>query len=188
MKNNSKSVTEKPEYNQYWYSESTVKTIVDELKLLSPSRVACLSTPTVFFAASHAGIFCDLFEFDIGMASQSWVGQETNKFILYDFRCLDICTSLWGKYDVVVADPPFITLDALGSYMRHTKQLLFPGGKIIFSSIAENLKDLENLFGSQLYPVTFQPSIPSLVYQYELFVNYILSEASGFTQKNPEVH
>ena len=40
---------EKGELNQYWYSEGTLASVVDEILSSGCDRVAFLSTPSVFF-------------------------------------------------------------------------------------------------------------------------------------------
>ena len=40
---------ENPDFNQYWYSELTIKRMVEELTLLD-GKVAFLSTPSVYFS------------------------------------------------------------------------------------------------------------------------------------------
>lgn len=187
MKNIRPLIIENSDYNQYWYSDNTVNTIVMELELVKPVRVACVSTPSVFLAAVEAGIPCDLFEFDTCIGDLSWAGKGSNKFVQYDFRSTDMDQLYWGAYDVVVADPPFITSDVIECYARHIKQLLMPGGKVIFSSTAENGPNLKASFPLDFRPVRFKPSIPNLVYQYELFVNYIPCDESEFRMSNPEV-
>jgi hypothetical protein len=187
MKNIRPLIKENSDYNQYWYSDNTVNTILMELELVKPVRVACVSTPSVFFAAVEAGIPCDLFEFDTCIGNHSWAGKGSNKFVQYDFRSTHMDQLYWGAYDVVVADPPFITSDVIECYARHIKQLLMPGGKVIFSSTAENGPNLKASFLLDFRPVRFKPSIPNLVYQYELFVNYIPHDNSVLRISNPEV-
>ena len=59
---------EKFEFNQFWFSELTVGTIVQELKDLKVSNVAFLSTPSVFFAALEQNIRGILFDKDDSLA------------------------------------------------------------------------------------------------------------------------
>jgi hypothetical protein len=55
-------------------------------------------------------------------------------------------------------------------------------GKAILTTIEENKNLLFELF--QARPTAFQPSIPNLVYQYNLFTNY---PATTFSSPNPEI-
>lgn len=187
MKNYQPFIKENSEYNQYWYSHHTVSTIVKELELLEPVRVACLSTPSVFFAAADAGMPCDLFEYDSEIERGTWTGKGLNRFVQYDFRSDEMDQCYQQAYDVVVVDPPFITPDVIRCYARHILQLLMPDGKVIFSSIVENGDNLSAAFARDFRSVPFKPSIPSLVYQYELFVNYHPRADSEFRKSNPEV-
>ena len=176
---------EKPEFNQYWYSPSTIKTIIDEVEALKPLRTAFLSTPSLFAEASRRALSCDLFDIDqTAFACKS----SFNHFIRYDFHVPDIPREQRSMYDVVVIDPPFVTRDVLEAYGVTTKQLLHRGGRIMITTLAENAGDLIKIFDDRMLPVEFKPSIPHLVYQYNLFVNYTPTLVSGFTKVNSEVY
>ena len=171
--------SEKVEFNQYWYSSDTVSVIVAEMVRLAPKRVALLSTPSVWLPALQAKLHADLFDFDASfqeLSAQSSLGE----FVHYDFNTPNISSQRAGLYDLVLIDPPFITLDVLTAYAITCKQLLSKDGRLIISSIAENLEHFQELFGSEMRPVGFQPSVPSLVYQYTFFVNYAKREDSFF--------
>ena len=173
---------EKAEYNQYWYSEKTIEVIVEEIRGLGAERVAFLSTPSVFFSARSAGINGDLFELDPKLDNGD------GKFVLYDFNKPEIDENMNGMYDLVVIDPPFITREVLAAYAFTSSQLLGDSeGKVIISSILENKDVLRELFGSNIMSARFKPSIPTLVYQYCLFTNYILDGESGLNSGNTEV-
>ena len=55
-------------------------------------------------------------------------------------------------------------------------------GKVICTTVAENEPLLVELFGAK--STKFQPSIPNLVYQYNLFTNY---PSEVFAELNPEI-
>jgi hypothetical protein len=178
---------ENPDFNQYWYSPKTIRTIVDELRMIKPRRVACLSTPTVFFASCEAGLPCDLFEFDEQFKSQTCVDEATNLFIKFDYRDPTVAAALHHQYDVIVADPPFITEEVLRGYSIAASALLVTGGRILITSTAENLELIRSLFSSSIHSVPFRPAIPSLVYQYDLFINYPLDSQSHLAHENGEL-
>ncbi len=56
-------------------------------------------------------------------------------------------------------------------------------GKALCTTVAENAPLMQRLFSAT--PAPFKPSIPHLVYQYELYINFPPSQA--LAQKNPEV-
>lgn len=177
---------EKSEYNQYWFSEFTVETIVEELVGLGAKKVAFLSTPSVFFCAQDREIEGTLFDVDETLACKV---QEPNRFVQFDFRISQEWPSLHEKFDAVLVDPPFITPDVMLTYANRAKSLIKRGGRVLWTSTAENESVLKHLFGNEMHihAVRFRPSIPSLVYQYNLYINYVPDKSSGFCQLNPEV-
>ncbi len=58
----------------------------------------------------------------------------------------------------------------------------FEQGKILGTTIGENAPFLERLLG--LRPCVYQPSIPHLVYQYNVYVNY---DSERMSKRNPEI-
>ena len=87
-------------------------------------------------------------------------------------------------------DPPFIVHDVWKKYAQTAKLLLKSGfdktgnplGKVVLTTVRENADLLNELFG--VTPTAFQPSIPHLVYQYDLYTNY---NSSTFSKLNPEI-
>lgn len=57
-----------------------------------------------------------------------------------------------------------------------------PAGKVVASTVAENGPLLAELLGAS--PVAFKPSIPHLVYQYNIFTNF---QPKLLGERNPEV-
>ena len=178
------TLTEKSEFNQYWYSPETIDTIVSELvEYGKETRIAFLSTPTVWISACKFALIGDLFEFDASFARHA---NDECQFIQYDFNNpSDVPPN--HKYDIAVIDPPFITEKVLKAYFITCDEILNSCGKIIISTIAENADILNKVSGQSFTPVKFQPSIPNLVYQYSLFVNYKISEQSPFNKINANI-
>ena len=95
---------------------------------------------------------------------------------------------------MVLIDPPFITMDVWEKYTDAAKLLLISspscdseeGGnessKVICSTVSENKDMMRELLGVQ--PLPFQPSIPHLVYQYDMYANY---DVSVLCERNPEI-
>lgn len=71
---------------------------------------------------------------------------------------------------MVCIDPPFITREVWEKYTEAAKILLAPDGKVLGSTIDENVEFMKELLGCERQ--TFRPSIPNLVYQYSLYANY----------------
>jgi EEF1A lysine methyltransferase 1 len=113
--------------------------------------------------------------------------------VRYDFNApLDLPAELKGAFDMVVIDPPFITHEVWRQYARTARALLgadpeaagpLPDGKrVIGTTIAENTDLLAAELG--LRRAVFRPSIPHLVYQYEVFVNF---DPVHLAVPNPEI-
>lgn len=170
--------TEDPDYNQYWYSPNTIRVMIEEIEQLD-GDVAFLSTPSLYFSASEqCRSRSKMFDFD-----KKW-NCDPN-FVFYDFnKPEELPESLLHTFDVAVIDPPFITEDVWIKYGRAAELLLRKHDecKIICTTVLENESLLNKIFGVK--PTTFQPSIPHLVYQYNLFVNF---QSRVFSKSNPEI-
>lgn len=108
---------------------------------------------------------------------------------MFDFNKISqIPDEYIGKFDMCVIDPPFITEDVWQKYYDATKKLFKPTGpcQLLLTTIPENEMLLRNLFGSSIKTVAFRPSIPNLVYQYSMFLNYD-AVSSALLVLNPEV-
>lgn len=105
-------------------------------------------------------------------------------FVKYDYNAPDaVPPELHHAFDCVVIDPPFITEEVWAKYAATAKLLLAPGGKVIGSTVAENREMLaRHLPGMR--PCAFQPSIPHLIYQYNLYTDY---DSVTFAERNPEI-
>ncbi|KAF4703680.1 N-6 adenine-specific DNA methyltransferase 2 [Perkinsus olseni] len=170
------SIREKAEFNQYWYSRKTIGSLVDELLHLQqrlkpdwPLRVACLSTPSVYFTLTAAPeisekLECWLLDFDPHLLR----GERCVKFDYREPR--DVPVVLCHTFDCVLIDPPFITKEVWENYAITAKLLAASGAHFIGSSVRENGELLHELL--EMRSVPFQPSIPNLVYQYDFFTTY----------------
>lgn len=107
--------------SQFWYSDSTARTLVSEcLSAIStvspgPAHIACVSSPTLmrFFHETpeykNGRIALTLFEFDTRFASV-----HPQEFIHFDYnRPNDIPTDKHEKFDLIIADPPFLAAECL---------------------------------------------------------------------------
>lgn len=172
------SHAEKADLNQYWYSDATIQAIAHEVEAVA-SKVAFLSTPSIYFSLKPNSLLRQaswLMDLD-----EQWADEPG--FYSYDFNQPEsIPEECLGAFDCCVIDPPFITEEVWGKYAITTKLLLKPGGKIILTTVAENKDLLKRLLGVE--PTAFKPSIPHLVYQYDLYTNY---PSERFSQSNPEI-
>ncbi|KAG2378866.1 hypothetical protein C9374_008014 [Naegleria lovaniensis] len=172
---------EKSEYNQYWYSKDTIQTFVrvieEHLQESSENRVAFMSTPSVYFSmTSDLQQQAKLFEFD-----KKW--EKDQGFVFWDFNQPDnVDSSLLGTFSLILIDPPFITREVWENYTSIAKKLGKPGCKLICSTISENADMMKNLL--EVTAVEYQPSIPHLVYQYNLYTNF---KHDLLQQKNSEL-
>ena len=169
---------EREDLNQYWYSDPTIKVMVDEV--LNNSKKACfLSTPSIYFSLpkkSEVRAASWLFDLD-----DQWANLPNYFKYNYNFP-EQIPKDLHGTFDYVVIDPPFITEEVWEKYAVATKMLLSPNGKILLTTIHENAPMLDRILGVK--PNVFKPSIPHLVYQYSLYTNY---ESEQLDERNPEI-
>ena len=134
--------------------------------------IAFLSTPSLYFTMpDEIRKRCYCFDFD-----KKW--DNDRGFVFYDFnKPTELPENLLGKCDMVVIDPPFIVEDVWRKYAETAKLLLksgndeddIPYGKAVCTTINENIPLLKEILGVD--PTAFQPSIPNLVYQYNLYTN-----------------
>ena len=108
---------------QYWYSESTLETlatecrsVVAELKRSRPRtkpRIALLSVPSLYFSLDRqTRLYTTIFEYDM-----RWQGNC--RFIFFDYNHPEkLSPSLWNKFDMIIADPPFIRIDVVEKYVE----------------------------------------------------------------------
>jgi hypothetical protein len=178
------------ELNQYWYSENTIQTLCEEIKLYG-SKVAFLSTPSLYFAfPEEERKNFKLFEFD-----KKW--ESDPGFVFFDFNHPEkIPVGLWNTFDYIVVDPPFITKEVWIKYIEAvtTIGMHHPAKdgvastnnfKVLFTTVLENHTMLEEALDSALFIPDFRPTVLGLVYQYNCFVNY--PHISGpKTAENPE--
>ena len=165
---------ENGDFNQYWYSSGTRERIVEELILQKWEKVAFLSTPSLFYSADLPDSF--LFDFDLKFASP--------QFVHFDYRDLkSLPQNMEHSFEAAIIDPPFITEDVWNSYAKAVQILLKPDtGKVICTTVAENETLMIKLFNA--HKTTFLPSIPNLVYQYNLYCNFT---PLLLNQINPEI-
>mgnify|MGYP001039541332 CR=1 FL=1 len=109
--------------------------------------------------------------------------------MFYDFNKPDEIPEKFNDFfDLVLIDPPFITLDVWSKYAQTALKIVKKdqegkvAGKFLGSSIDENAEMLKGLLNVEKR--TFRPLIPNLVYQYSFFSNY---ESPALDQVNTEI-
>jgi len=177
--------------NQYWYSPATIAVFVAEVEEQAShtsGNIAFLSTPSIYFSISPAvRKRSRLLDFDL-----KW--SKDPGYIMYDFNHPGaLPEELRSQSSMVVLDPPFITEEVWGMYSRAVRWLLKTTkdgeeertgleGRILCTTVSENADRLNRLLGVKKRH--FQPSIPSLTYQFSTFSNY---ESPRLDQVNPEL-
>ncbi|XP_018321034.1 EEF1A lysine methyltransferase 1 isoform X1 [Agrilus planipennis] len=104
-------VSEDWQLSQFWYDDSTVISLTNAAcKILSPGdKIALVSCPTLYrsLKQNHKGTVT-LFEFDKRF---SVIGEDYN---FYDYKePLSITKEFKNYYDLVIADPPFLSDECL---------------------------------------------------------------------------
>ncbi|XP_050703784.1 EEF1A lysine methyltransferase 1-like isoform X2 [Eriocheir sinensis] len=169
--------TENWNLSQFWYSESTSQHLAQEcLRAVSPSdgggdaAVACLSCPTLYRTLRAQKHQCKLalLEYDTRF---SCFGDD---FFFYDFRSpLALDPKLRCGFDLVVADPPYLSADCLTKTSLTIRFLSKPDGKVILLTGAVMADLAERLLGTR--PLKSAPPVHhsnNLGNPFVLYANY----------------
>eukprot|EP01065_Artemidia_motanka_P029924 TRINITY_DN35980_c0_g1_i1.p1 TRINITY_DN35980_c0_g1~~TRINITY_DN35980_c0_g1_i1.p1 ORF type:complete len:422 (+),score=157.79 TRINITY_DN35980_c0_g1_i1:74-1267(+) len=170
---------EREELNQYWFSAETVAAFVKEIQAQSKVGAAFVSTPSLYFSLTDEDLRSrsKVLEFD-----RQW--EKDPGFVFYDYRKPEeIPITLFGAFDYIVIDPPFITEEVWEAYTKTARLLLCPGGKLLCTTVAENAPMMKTKLGVER--VAFRPKIPNLVYQYDTFTSY--RPTAFLDAQNPEI-
>lgn len=150
------------------YSPATIKTVVDVLQTSNIDRCAFLSTPSIFYSLTDKNLANGSVLFDLDDAFRN-----DTRWVRYDYKDpLALPNTAVGAFDAVVIDPPFITKGVWERYASTAKRLLRDGAatRILLTTTAENGDLVGSLLG--VHRVPFQPCIPHLVYQYDMYANW----------------
>lgn len=114
--------------SQFWYDDSTAAILAEEaVRASEAGRVACISCPTLFLKLkstfSHR-CSCTLLEYDRRF-------DVHDEFVFYDYNNpLDLPATLAANsFDLVIADPPFLSEECLVKTSKTVQQLT--NGKIL---------------------------------------------------------
>lgn len=170
------STGEKGDLNQYWFSSNTVAAFVSEI-CLCKGQSALVSSPSVYFSLpDDARKRSKVLDYD-----RQW--ESDPGYVFYDFNDpTNLPVELLGRFDFILVDPPFITREVWEKYVVTVRLLAASNARILCTTIAENAQMMSEILG--LAPTLFRPSIPNLVYQYNIYVNYNSVTLDRF---NPEI-
>ena len=181
---------ERTDLNQYWYSPTTIATLVGEIQDLydnepennDPQRnlAALVSCPSIYFALpDHLKSRCVVLDLDT-----QW--NTDPGYHCYDFNIhpdQQLPSRLHNNFQLIIVDPPFVTREVWEHYAISSKWLGTGNNcRYICTTIHENaamMKSLLNVTSNQ-----FRPSIPNLVYQYSTYTNYTSERLNAL---NPEI-
>uniref|UniRef100_A0A915CQB7 Protein-lysine N-methyltransferase n=1 Tax=Ditylenchus dipsaci TaxID=166011 RepID=A0A915CQB7_9BILA len=106
--------------SQFWYSEETKKKLVDECVSAvgeDGGNIACISCPSLIplflqkEEVESGKVKIRLFEFDLRFQGKFLLNSE-DIFVYYDYTSpLAIAPQLQQQFDLVIADPPFISAE-----------------------------------------------------------------------------
>ena len=159
--------------SQFWYSDETANDLAKAVVNVvgEGGRIACISAPTLYRACiklENTNVNFDLFEYDKRFAAYG------DNFHFYDYKSpLDVNRDLREKYDLVFADPPFLSEECLTKTMVTVKFLTKDGGNIVLctGAVMANLANrLANLSVCQYQP--FHQN--SLSNPFQCFANFNL--------------
>ena len=121
---------------------------------------------------------------------KSW--ETCSEYQFYDYNDpTNIKEKYHGVFDLIVIDPPFITKSVWEQYATTTKLLMkkkaehhstATASHVIATTVDENKDLMADLFGCK--QVSFRPSIPHLVYQYSVYINFT---SNVLAKDNPEL-
>lgn len=146
-------IAEDWQLSQFWYDAKTTNVLVDvALKMVGPEgRIALISCPTLFNRFREKST-CDvrLFEYDDRFSKVCGVS-----FTRYDYKSpLDVPREFSKRFDLVIADPPFLSEDCLTKvavtvkFLAKNDVILCTGE--VMSDLAERLLNVK--------PSGFRPS------------------------------
>ncbi|XP_045537858.1 EEF1A lysine methyltransferase 1 [Papilio machaon] len=159
--------------SQFWYDEETVQALVRVIDrvLTDGGKVALISCPTLFVPLKRQighRASVTLLEYDRRFEVHA------PDFIFYDYNHPDkLPPEMEGSYDIVVADPPFLSEECVTKTSQTIK--LLAKGKIVFCTGAV-MKDLvENLL--DLKCCQFQPHHRNnLANEFSCYANFDLDD------------
>ncbi|KZS14456.1 Lysine N-methyltransferase N6AMT2 [Daphnia magna] len=167
--------------SQFWYDDHTSVVLANEALRLAGTegRIACISCPTLYKELRKlkpASVKAQLFEYDTRF---SVYGDD---FTFYDYRSpLEIPKDLGSSFEVVVADPPFLSEECL-TKTALTMRYLSKGPLILCTGSI-----MEDLAGRllQLRMCAFQPKHRNnLANDFRCYANYDFDSSTLVHEKS----
>lgn len=159
--------------SQFWYDETTVQALVRVMDktLGAGGRVALISCPTLFVPVKRQvgdRATVTLLEYDRRFEVHA------PDFVFYDYNCPDkLPPELLGSYDLVVADPPFLSEECITKTSQTIK--LMAKDKIIVCTGAIMKDKVKELLGLNL--CEFQPHHRNnLANEFSCYANFELDD------------
>ncbi|XP_076041736.1 EEF1A lysine methyltransferase 1 isoform X2 [Oratosquilla oratoria] len=126
--------------SQFWYADDTANLLAKECLRVAGDEgaIACISSPTLYKTLHSVEKKCKvhLFEYDTRFAVYK------DDFTFYDYKSpLDIPRDFRETFDVIVADPPYLSDECLTKTAVTVKFVAKPNAKIIIctGAVMENL-------------------------------------------------
>ncbi|KAM6178619.1 EEF1A lysine methyltransferase 1 [Rhynchocyon petersi] len=156
--------------SQFWYSQETALRLAQEAMAVAGEggRIACVSAPSVYQKLRELhreNVSVRIFEYDKRFAIY---GEE---FIFYDYNNpLDLPEKIAAhSFDIVVADPPYLSEECLRKTSETVKYLT--QGKILLCTGAIMAEAAADLLGVKM--CTFIPRhTRNLANEFRCYVNY----------------
>ncbi|KAG9446686.1 hypothetical protein H6P81_012814 [Aristolochia fimbriata] len=142
--------------SQFWYDRKTAETVAMEVRDLSVSTsspIVCIACPTIYayLKKIDPSVSVKLLEFD------NRFSQYGNDFTFYDYNHPeDLPITMRHAYQIIVADPPYLSKECLEKVARTISFLKKPGECYQLLLTGEVQKDVAaELLG--LHPCGFRP-------------------------------
>lgn len=162
-------ISEDWQLSQFWYDNRTATILAEEaLRASQNGRIACLCSPTLYkklLEIKPEGCEAKVFEYDRRF---SVFGED---FVFYDYKKpLDLPASVTEhSFDIVVADPPFLSEECLRKTAETIKYL---GKEKIILCTGQIMEDLAFKL-LRVEPCKFQPThARNLANKFACFLNY----------------
>ncbi|XP_050295807.1 EEF1A lysine methyltransferase 1 [Anthonomus grandis grandis] len=159
--------------SQFWYDESTIEGLVQMVinSVGTRAKIALVSCPTLYKLMkdkTDSSAEVTLYEFDQRFAAYG------SDFVLYDYKApLNIPRDKGSYYDIVIADPPFLSEECLTKtavtvkFLTKGKIILCTGA--VMADLAQRLLDLKK--------TEFQPKHKNnLANEFWCFTNFPLDK------------
>ncbi|KAJ6847918.1 protein-lysine N-methyltransferase N6AMT2 [Iris pallida] len=176
-----KLVAENWNMSQFWYDRDTAQTVAREVVHLlseksSSAAVACVACPTLFayLKKNDPNVAAQLLEYDTRFK------QYGNDYTFYDYnQPEELPPELKHRFQVVVADPPYLSKECLEKVARTIAFLAQPEGAylLLLTGEVQTERAAELL---NLQPCGFRPQHSNkLGNEFRLFTSYNPAERLG---------